>query len=187
MDKSTKKLSNPLAFPSFSLTCPSILKRITMKHIKFLGMLFCLCLLSCGGKAQETEEKKTGELPQPGAYGFPKEMDVKCDVVLKITYTHSADELIWTRSSVSRWAPGWSEYALYYYEDGQWKDITEETIAPELLEAYRNANVDVPLFAGVDYEIEIPLYSHSASSIRKGLYKILFAINYKPCYVIFEL
>ncbi len=56
-----------------------------------------------------------------------------------------------------------------------------------MLEAYRNANVDVPLFAGVDYEIEIPLYSHSASSIRKGLYKILFAINYKPCYVIFEL
>ena len=158
-----------------------------MKNLKFLGMLFCLCLLSCGGKAQETEEKKTVEVPQPGAYGFPKEMDVKCDVVLKITYTHSADELIWTRSSVSRWAPGWSEYALYYYEDGQWKDITEETIAPELLEAYRNANVDVPLFAGVDYEIEIPLYSHSASSIRKGLYKILFAINRKPCYVIFEL
>ena len=138
-----------------------------MKNLKFLGMLLCLCLLSCGGKAQETEEKKTVEVPQPGAYGFPKEMDVKCDVVLKITYTHSADELIWTRSSVSRWAPGWSEYALYYYEDGQWKDIT--------------------LFAGVDYEIEIPLYSHSASSIRKGLYKILFAINYKPCYVIFEL
>ena len=135
-----------------------------MKNLKFLGMLLCLCLLSCGGKAQETEEKKTVEVPQPGAYGFPKEMDVKCDVVLKITYTHSADELIWTRSSVSRWAPEWSEYALYYYEDGQWKDITEETIAPELLE-----------------------YSHSASSIKKGLYKILFAINYKPCYVIFEL
>ena len=134
-----------------------------MKNLKFLGLLICLCLLSCGGKAQETEEKKTVEVPQPGAYGFPKEMDVKCDVVLKITYTHSADELIWTRSSVSRWAPGWSEYALYYYEDGQWKDITEETIAP------------------------VPLYSHSASSIRKGLYKILFAINYKPCYVIFEL
>ena len=114
-------------------------------------------------------------------------MDVKCEVVLKVTYNYSLDNVTWTRSSVYPWAHGREVYALYHYEDGQWKDITEETIAPELLEAYRNANVDVPLFAGVDYEIEIPLYSHSASSIRKGLYKILFAINYKPCYVIFEL
>ena len=155
--------------------------------LKGLFLLLFLCLLSCGGKAQKAEEQKAVELPQPGTYGFPKEMDVKCEVVLKVTYAHSADELIWTRTSVSRWAHGWSEYALYYYEDGQWKDITEETIAPELLEAYRNANVDVPLFAGVDYKIEIPLYNHSASSIKKGLYKILFGINYKPCYVIFEL
>ena len=44
-----------------------------------------------------------------------------------------------------------------------------------------------PLFAGVDYTTEIPLYNYSASSIKKGLYKILFGINYKPCYVIFEL
>lgn len=159
-----------------------------MKNLKFSGMLLCLCLLSCGGKAQEAEEKKTGELPQPGAYGFPKEMDVKCDVVLKITYTHSADELIWTRSSVSRWAPGREEYALYYYEDGQWKDITEETIAPELREAFRNTLMgESSLFAGVDYTMEIPLYNYSASSVKKGLYKILFVINYKPCYVIFEL
>ena len=158
-----------------------------MKNLKLLGLLFCLCLLSCGGKAQEAEEKKTVELPKPGAYGFPKGMNVKCEVVLKVTFNYSLDDVIWTRSSVYPWAHGREEYALYYYEDGQWKDITEETIAPELLEAYRNANVDVPLFAGVDYEIEIPLYSHSASSIRKGLYKILFAINYKPCYVIFEL
>ena len=158
-----------------------------MKNLKFLGMLFCLCLLSRGGKAQEAEEKKTVEVPQPGAYGFPKEMDVKCEVVLKVTFNYSLDNVTWTRSSVYPWAHGREVYALYHYEDGQWKDITEETIAPELLEAYRNANVDVPLFAGVDYEIEIPLYSHSASSIRKGLYKILFAINYKPCYVIFEL
>ena len=154
---------------------------------RLLGILLCLCLLSCGGKAQEAEEKKTVEVPQPGVYGFPKEMDVKCEVVLKVTFNYSLDDVIWTRSSVSRWAPGWSEYALYYYEAGQWKDITEETIAPELLEAYRNANVDVPLFAGVDYTTEIPLYNYSASSVTKGLYKILFGINYKPCYVIFEL
>ena len=158
-----------------------------MKNLKFLGILLCLCLLSCGGKTQETEEKKTVEVPQPGAYGFPKGMNVKCEVVLKVTFNYSLDNVTWTRSSVYPWAPGWSEYALYYYEDGQWKDITEETIAPELLEAYRNANVDVPLFAGVDYTTEIPLYNYSASSIKKGLYKILFGINYKPCYVIFEL
>ena len=93
-------------------------------------MLFCLCLLSCGGKAQEAEEKKTVEVPQPGAYGFPKGMNVKCEVVLKVTFNYSLDNVTWTRSSVYPWAHGREEYALYYYEDGQWKDITEETIAP---------------------------------------------------------
>ena len=159
-----------------------------MKNLKFLGMLFCLCLLSCGGKAQEAEEKKTVEVLQPGAYGFPKEMDVKCEVVLKVTFNYSFDDVIWTWSSVYPWAHGREEYALYYYEDGQWKDITEETIAPELLETFRNTLMgESPLFAGVDYTTEIPLYNYSASSIKKGLYKILFGINYKPCYVIFEL
>ena len=181
---------------------------------KGLFLLLCLCLLSCGGKAQEAEEKKTVEVPQPGAYGFPKEMDVKCEVVLKVTFNYSLDNVTWTRSSVYPWAHGREEYALYYYEDGQWKDITEETIAPELREAFRKilmgdshlfAGVDytteIPLynysassvkkgfhlFAGVDYTTEIPLYNYSASSVKKGLYKILFAINRKPCYVIFEL
>ena len=159
-----------------------------MKDIKFLGMLFCLCLLSCGGKAQEAEKKKTVEVPQPGAYGFPKEMDVKCEVVLKVTFNYSLDNVTWTRSSVYPWAHGREVYALYHYEDGQWKDITEETIAPELLETFRNTLMgESPLFAGVDYTTEIPLYNYSASSVKKGLYKILFGINYKPCYVIFEL
>ena len=155
---------------------------------KGLFLLLCLCLLSCGGKAQKAEEKKTGELPQPGAYGFPKGMNVKCEVVLKVTFNYSLDDVIWTRSSVYPWAHGREEYALYYYEDGQWKDITEETIAPELLETFRNTLMgESPLFAGVDYTTEIPLYNYSASSVKKGLYKILFGINYKPCYVIFEL
>ena len=145
-----------------------------MKDIKFLGMLFCLCLLSCGGKAQEAEKKKTGELPQPGAYGFPKEMDVKCEVVLKVTFNYSLDNVTWTRSSVYPWAHG--------------REVYEETIAPELLETFRNTLMgESPLFAGVDYTTEIPLYNYSASSVKKGLYKILFGINYKPCYVIFEL
>ena len=109
-----------------------------MKNLKFLEILFCLCLLGCGGKAQETEEKKTVEVPQPGAYGFPKEMDVKCEVVLKVTFNYSLDNVTWTRSSVYPWAHGREVYALYHYEDGQWKDITEETIAPELLETFRN-------------------------------------------------
>ena len=155
---------------------------------RLLGILLCLCLLSCGGKAQEAEEKKTVEVPQPGAYGFPKGMNVKCEVVLKVTFNYSLDDVIWTRSSVYPWAHGREEYALYYYEDGQWKDITEETIAPELREAFRKILMgDSYLFAGVDYTTEIPLYNYSASSVKKGLYKILFAIDRKPCYVIFEL
>ena len=155
---------------------------------KGLFLLLCLCLLSCGGKAQEAEEKKTVELPKPGAYGFPKGMNVKCEVVLKVTFNYSLDDVIWTRSSVYPWAHGREEYALYYYEDGQWKDITEETIAPELREAFRKILMgDSYLFAGVDYTTEIPLYNYSASSVKKGLYKILFAIDRKPCYVIFEL
>ena len=116
---------------------------------RLLGILLCLCLLSCGGKAQETEEKKTVEVPQPGAYGFPKGMNVKCEVVLKVTFNYSLDDVIWTRSSVYPWAHGREEYALYYYEDGQWKDITEETIAPELREAFRKILMgDSYLFAG---------------------------------------
>ena len=115
-------------------------------------------------------------------------MDVKCEVVLKVTFNYSLDDVIWTRSSVYPWAHGREEYALYYYEDGQWKDITEETIAPELREAFRKILMgDSYLFAGVDYTTEIPLYNYSASSVKKGLYKILFAIDRKPCYVIFEL
>lgn len=43
-----------------------------MKNLKFLGMLFCLCLLSCGGKAQEAEKKEDGRITAAGRIWFPK-------------------------------------------------------------------------------------------------------------------
>lgn len=59
-----------------------------MKNLKFLGMLLCLCLLSCGGKKAEAQ-KVEPQLPLGASY-FPGWMKVAWRVSLEDSMVYVA-------------------------------------------------------------------------------------------------
>ncbi len=90
-----------------------------MKNLKFLGMLLCLCLLSCGGKKAEAQ-KVEPQLPLGASY-FPGWMKVAWRVSLEDSMVYVAMlNKAKTRKTMER-LHGLSPCLISYFENGNGK------------------------------------------------------------------
>lgn len=170
--------------------------------LKGLFLLLFLCLLSCGGKAQKNyvaadsvKQKQTASLPL-GASGFPKDIKTTWRVNLEdstmyvaLKNTAEDNHELFVRDNAHA-------YFLFYYDNGKWKDVTGQMISPkrryEKKEAQLEGNdlsklICLILFPDKMSRFSIPLYNGTTDSIEKGLYRLTFYIDGKPCYIVFEL
>ena len=170
---------------------------------KGLFLLLCLCLLSCGGKAQEAEEKKTGELPQPGAYGFPKEIKVKWNASLQDSMVYVTIINFSETDKLLKLQYKYTPCLIHHYKNGRWKDVTAFMMPPDTrykpkkqtpdnkseneLEGDDLVDWSQVLLPGEKNRFSIPLYNGRTDSIEKGRYRLTFYIDGKPCYIVFEL
>lgn len=109
-----------------------------MKDIKFLGILLCLCLLSCGDKAQKNHET-AGSVKQEqadtmtlGASDFPEEIKKAWRVSLQdsmvyVTLVNTAED-----GRELQMPYGVFPCEVFHYENGKWKDVTTQIAPPAL-------------------------------------------------------
>ena len=173
-----------------------------MKNLKFLGMLFCLCLLSCGGKAQKNhvvadsvKQEQTVSLPL-GASGFPECIKKAWRVSLQDSMMYVALENTAEDNCELFVRDNSHAYFLSYYDNGKWKDVTGQMVSPK--QRYEKKETQLKgsdlsklicliLLPGKTSRFSIPLYNGTTRSIEKGRYRLTFYIDGKPCYIVFEL
>ena len=200
-----------------------------MKGIKFLGILLCLCLLGCGGKAQKNHDvadsvmvEQTALLPL-GASGFPKYIKKAWRVSLQDSAMHVMLLNTAKDSCELKMPYGVFPCEIFHYEKEKWKDVTTQLAPPkehykkkEASTSYpfdflRESGSDAPrrMYPFPQQERELigynlielirtirpnetvrfsfSLYNGTTRSIEKGLYRLTFCIDGKPCYIVFEL
>lgn len=176
-----------------------------MKNLKFLGMLLCLCLLSCGGKKAEAQ-KVEPQLPLGASY-FPGWMKVAWRVSLEDSMVYVAMlNKAKTRKTMER-LHGLSPCLISYFENGQWKDVTAQIKPPgerykKPLQTEENyVEADRPTVSGWGESMDlhtvflpdkpavfsISLYNSVTDSIFKGRYKLTFYVEGGRSYIVFEL
>ena len=174
-----------------------------MKNLKFLGLLFCLCLLSCGGKKAQTAE--TYPL---GASGFPEWIKVAwrvspedTTVIVAMVNKSEKNRSVWMHDNAHA-------YYFYYLDNEEWKDVTTQMQLPrpsahkkternyveenqqseEELEGSDLVKIEALILQPDKIErFDIPLYNIKEGKVEKGLYRLTFLIADRRCHIVFQL
>lgn len=177
-----------------------------MKNLKLLGLLFCLCLLSCEGKKAQTAE--TYPL---GASGFPEWIKVAWRVSLEDTTVIVAMVNESEKDCNLLMHDHLPEYPCYmYYQDNEgWKEVTGQMKLPRpsahkkreknYVEANPQSEEELEgrdlvkieawqiLYLNKPVRFDIPLYNITEGKVKKGLYRLTFLIADRRCHIVFQL
>ena len=200
-----------------------------MKDTKLLQILLCLCLLSCGGKAQKNhvaansaQQQKTNALAF-SASEFPEYIKKAWRVSLQDSMVYVAFLNTNKKDSKLQMYYGSFPCEVFHYENGKWENTTTQLVPPEQHYKKKEASTSYPFdflresapdaprrmypFPQQERELigynlvklirtirpnetarfSFSLYNGTTDSIEKGLYRLTFYIDGKPCYIVFKL
>ena len=179
-----------------------------MKDIKLLGLL-CLCLLSCGGKAQKNHVAADSVKQEQmvslslGASGFPECIKKAWRVSLQDSMVYVIIINFSETDKLLKLQYKYTPCLIHRYKNGRWKDVTAFMMPPDTrykpkeqapknkseneLEGDDLVDWSQVLLPGERNRFSISLYNGKTDSIEKGRYRLTFYIDGKPCYIVFEL
>lgn len=165
--------------------------------LKGLFLLLFLCLLSCGGKAQNKKDFPCS------ISGFPKEIKVKWNASLQDSMVYVTIINFSETDKLLKLQYKYTPCLIHHYKNGRWKDVTAFMMPPDTrykpkeqapdnkseneLEGEDLVDWSQVLLPGEKNHFSIPLYNGRTDSIEKGRYRLTFYIDGKPCYIVFEL